>query len=443
MIGYGLFRLTHALRKSNSIRLYQASEQEPFISRDEVLARQLGRVRELIAHAEANVPYYRRTFRAAGVGAGDLHSIDDLRHFPVLTKDDVRANLEELVDERLQKSDLYVHRSGGSTGLPLTFYRGREYLDASDASVYRHYAQCGWKPGDMIAFFWGWNERLNKMPRWQFELRQWLRRQYQFNPFASGPEDLRNWVTTYRRIKPTIVMGYASTIALFAREVENAGMDVPPVKGVFTTAEKLYPSQRELVTRILGAKTYDLYGSSEIHNISAECPSGRMHLQCDYVYTETLSAAMDAVEPEPFLFTSLKARAMPFIRYRNEDNGRLVSGSCDCGRGFPLMSLDISRVFDNFPLPNGRVVHGQFFVIQFYGIREVRAFQFYQPRLDEIILRIVGEPGVLESEAVQKGIANVRALDPALTVRVEQVDTIPLSHAGKYQYTKSDVSPVR
>jgi hypothetical protein len=107
------------------------------------------------------------------------------------------------------------------------------------------------------------------------------------------------------------------------------------------------------------------------------------------------------------------------------------------------MHLDISRVFDNFLMPNGRVVHGQFFVIQFYGIREVRAFQFYQPRVDEIILRIVGEPGVLESDAVKQALVKIRALDPALTVRIEQVDEIPLSHAGKYQYTKSEVSPLR
>jgi phenylacetate-CoA ligase len=295
----------------------------------------------------------------------------------------------------------------------------------------------------MIAFFWVWNYRMNRMPRWQFELRQWLRRQYQFNPFASGPDDLRRWAETYRRIKPTIVMGYASTIALFAREMGHAGLELPPVKGVFTTAEKLYPPQREEVTRLLGGKTYDLYGSSEIHNISAECPNGNMHLQCDYVYTETVSGKVDAAEPEPFLFTSLKARTMPFIRYRNEDTGRLSSGVCECGRGFPLMHLDISRVFDNFLMPNGRVVHGQFFVIQFYGIREVRAFQFYQPRVDEIILRIVGEPGVLESEAVKQALVKIRALDPALTVRIEQVDEIPLSHAGKYQYTKSEVSPLR
>ena len=441
-LGRGLFRLTHALRGSRSLSLYRSSASEPLVSREEALARQLRRLQELVAHAEANVPFYRRRFREAGVRAADLRRFEDFRAFPVLTKGDVRAYLEELVDERIDRSTLYTHRSGGSTGLPLTFYRDRDYIDASDAAVYRAYAQCGWRPGDMIAFFWGWNERLNRMSRLEFEVRQWLRRQYQFNPFRSGPDDLRRWAATYRRIRPTIAMGYASTIALFAREVEAAGLEVPQVRGVFTTAEKLYPTQREQVSRVLRGKPYDLYGSSEIHNIAAECSQGSMHLQCDYVYTETLSGAMDTAEPEPFLFTSLKARGMPFIRYRNEDAGHLISGSCACGSGFPLMHLDIARVFDNFLMPNGRIVHGQFFVLQFYGIRDVRAFQFYQPRVDEIILRLVGAPGILESAAVQKAITTVQELDPALHVRIEQVDAIPLSKAGKYQYTKSDVSPL-
>jgi len=44
--------------------------------------------------------------------------------------------------------------------------------------------------GEMIAFFWGGNDKLYAMSGVEFELRQFARTQYQFDPFFSGS---RRW----------------------------------------------------------------------------------------------------------------------------------------------------------------------------------------------------------------------------------------------------------
>jgi len=48
---------------------------------------------------------------------------------------------------------------GGSTGVPLSFYHDRSYDETSEAGTFRNLRQCGWKPGQTIAYVWGGNDR--------------------------------------------------------------------------------------------------------------------------------------------------------------------------------------------------------------------------------------------------------------------------------------------
>ncbi len=443
MIGELLFRATQLLRKSNAHREYLRIADVPFRSRAEIDALQLTAAREIVRQAALHVPYYRRRYADAGIDAREIRSWQDFAAIPVLTKDDIRANVDDMVDERVDRATLIAHNSGGSTGVPLRFYRTRDYLDASDAGTFRNLAQCGWRPGDMIAFVWGFNERLEQMAAWEFEARQLLRRQYQFDPFRSSAEDFDRWIRTWRRIRPKVVLGYASTIARFADHLNSRGTALPGIRGVFTTAEKLYPVQRAQIEQAFGAKAFDLYGSSEIQNIAAECPLGRMHINADYTVVETAERDLTRSHAAPpLLLTSLKSTAMPFIRYRNEDTGSLSAETCGCGRGFPLMNLDIARVSDNFRLPGGRVVHGEFFTHLMYGTAGVASFQFHQVRENRIALYLVPTSADQTLDAV---IAKVTSEIAALTREPVElvasiVDHIPLSAAGKHRFTRSDIA---
>ena len=88
---------------------------------------QLRRLRRLIAHAHANVPFYRRLYDEAGVGPSDLRTIDDLRRFPIVTKDQVIENYpHDMLARGLKPDDLVVSRSSGSSGKVLDIaYDGR------------------------------------------------------------------------------------------------------------------------------------------------------------------------------------------------------------------------------------------------------------------------------------------------------------------------------
>lgn len=431
------------LRRSRTLKLLREIEREPFLASAEVQANQLARLTRLLAHAEQHVPYYRELFRSLKFSSRDIRSVADLAELPVLTKDIVRDRWRDLVREDVPLESLSRHHSGGSTGVPLTFYRDRMYMDASEAGTFRNFTQAGWRPGEMIAFFWGSNERLQQMSKREFELRQRLRRMYQFDPFHSGEREFDEWLKKWPSIRPAIILGYASTIARFAQHIEARGASVEPLKGVFSTAEKLYVPQRKLIERVFGCRVYDCYGSSEVQNIASECSFGNMHVNADFVVLEVDRRRPNPQGASPLIVTSLLNYAMPFIRYYNEDCGELVDDVCSCGNNFPLMRLNVARVSDNFVMPDGRVVHGEFFTHLMYGSEGIETFQFHQTTPDHITLWIVARPGSDEARqrTIRSAMENIRALtDRPITVEVRETDSIPLSAAGKHRFTRSDVS---
>ncbi|MGH9940779.1 MAG: hypothetical protein ACRD9R_00280, partial [Pyrinomonadaceae bacterium] len=125
--GYLLLAGMHRLRGSRSLKLLGEIEQSPFVSPAEVRGDQFRRLSALLAHAEARVPYYRELFRSLGIESRDVRSLEDFARLPILTKDIIRERWRELVREDVPLESLSRHHSGGSTGVPLTFYREPAY----------------------------------------------------------------------------------------------------------------------------------------------------------------------------------------------------------------------------------------------------------------------------------------------------------------------------
>ena len=62
------------------------------MSRDEMRALQLERLKSMVAYAYANVPFYKMKYDEAGVRPEDIRTLDDIRRLPFVTKADLRDN---------------------------------------------------------------------------------------------------------------------------------------------------------------------------------------------------------------------------------------------------------------------------------------------------------------------------------------------------------------
>jgi len=441
ILGKVLLELTLGMRGSKCLRILREIRRVPFASRQQILAIQFARLSSLLELAEAHVPYYREMFQSLGIRSRDIRTLNDFATLPVLTKAILRERLADLVREDIPKDKLLFGNSGGSTGVPVRFYRDHRVLHAQEAATFRNLLQSGWEPGDMMALFWGGDDQLYAMSRWEFELRQHLRRQYQFDPFRSGPDEMDRWLDKWPKLKPRVAFGYASTIARFAEHIQARGRRAD-LLGVFSTAEKLYQPQRDVISKAFGCRVYDCYGSSEVMNIASECPRGGMHINTDFVVLEIERTGVPVGDPAPVIVTGLWNPVMPFIRYQNEDCGELLEDTCDCGNQFPMMRLTIARITDNFVLPSGRVIHGEFFTHLMYGSEGIAMFQFHQTAPASITLWVVAGPGraTLRQEAVRRAVEQVENLyTEGIKVHVRETEAIPLSSSGKHRFTRSDV----
>src|SRR6185436_5813794 len=92
-------------------------------SPDRIETDAVARLRGLLEHAIAHVPYYRRLLGEAGVRPAAIRSLGDLSRVPVSTKAALRAaGLEQTTAESLPASRRWTSITSGSSGMPFRFH---------------------------------------------------------------------------------------------------------------------------------------------------------------------------------------------------------------------------------------------------------------------------------------------------------------------------------
>lgn len=134
------------------------------------------------------------------------------------------------------------------------------------------------------------------------------------------------------------------------------------------------------------------------------------------------------------LATSLYNFAMPFIRYDTGDLGYIIDDVCSCGRGYKLLKELVGRSADFLITPEGRNVHGWFFLHIFLEYGEgIKEYQVIQEKLDKIVIKIVPEGGFDEKQ-LDKIREIIKKRSERWNVEFKFVDAIDRTRAGKYKF---------
>ena len=301
------------------------------LSLDELRERQLQRLQWTLQHAYDNVPFYRRSFDAAGVYPKDCRSLDDLALFPFTTKQDLRDNYPFDMFAVPQQELRRIHASSGTTGKPTVVgYTARD-IDTWSEVVARSIRAAGGRPGDKVHVSYGYGlftgglgahygaERLGctVIP-------------------ASGGMSARQ-VQLITDFRPEVIMVTPSYMLTLLEEFERQGMDPHDSSlrvGIFG-AEPWTEQMRVEIEQRAGLDAVDIYGLSEVigPGVSQECVETKdgLHVWEDHFYPEVVDPVTDQVlhdgEHGELVFTSLTKEAMPVIRYRTRDLTRLLPGT--------------------------------------------------------------------------------------------------------------------
>lgn len=430
------------LRGRSIYRLYKELLQREHWSRQQWEEYQEDLMRSFVRHCYDNVLFYRRRFQENNLQPGDITTVSQMVKIPILTKRDVRNNVQELIADNYKDKKLTELHTTGSTGVPLACYADLSRSEFTLAGMWRIYSRCGWEPGEKISSIWGFSAKYSKMGLVGLWLRDFVSGHIHFSAWQANNDDFGKWCKRLKKEKPTVLVCYSSSGSRFAHWLLDHGETLSNFKGIYCTAEKLYDHQRTTMEKAFGCKVYDYYGCIEVGHIACECEKGNMHIYPDMVVVETIKS--EQVVGPLLVVTGLRNWAMPFLRYSNGDSIQLRNDMCTCGRQSPLMELKITRLADVFRLANGKEYPSLYFILRLYktGFEGVELFQYHQDKLDHIYLRIVKNAKFTEQTK-----RNLEAAADEIQEHIEQqakveilyVDYIEQSSTAKHYYAKSDV----
>ncbi len=400
---------------------------------------QRAKLAALIEHAERHVPFYSRRLRDAGVDAALVDHFDALQRLPLLDKAQITAAENDIVWHDAP-GGLHAHNTGGSTGEPLRFYVDRRRQAYDQAARARTHRWFGADVGDREAYLWGSPLEVRGTDRVK-QLRDRLFNHRLFDAFNMAPEKMDAYLDALARFKPACLFGYPSSLALLAEHARSKGKvwSTAGLRAVFVTGEVCYPHDRQVIENYFGVPVADGYGSREGGFIAHQCPLGEMHIMAENVIVEIINAGrcVPAGETGEIVITHLDAYAMPFIRYRTGDRGRLKPGRCACGRGLPLMDVVQGRATDLLHLPDGTVKHALSVIYPLRAMPGIKRFRVTQHEDFAVTVDVVRDDRAerITPDAVADRLRPVFGADVGL--RVDLVDRIAPAGSGKYRYVVS------
>ena len=423
---------------SQVLKRYEELLVSQWDSIEQVRQTQLVRLQRLVDHAYKNSPYYHRRLKEIGLEPGDIKSFADYTHIPYLTKNDIRNHLEELKVKDFESYRPILTRTGGTTGAPLKLYRSQNTAEMRQAVEWRNYKIGGFDYRDRkMTLFPGTHDDVKKEP--YFEDPKY--KAMVVKSFEADDARMQLFRDLFHRYQPRFLAGIPQFYRVLGRYLEKRGYDDMKVEALFIQGEAMIEEDRENFRRWFGATTYDFYGMRENAVSASECSFGSMHINAEFTYIEFENDHRPTASSElgNIIGTNLHNYAVPMLRYETGDLGCWEDESCSCGRALPVMKIIGGRTRDYLTTRSKLIFicHHIVFLLELSnGYEEL---QFYQPDIDNVIIRLVANKNYnpQDAELLRKEVTQLTGGE--LQVSVELVDHIPRTRVGKYRFVVSEI----
>ena len=412
-------------------------DQSRFWPRERINRERDRLVRELVSDVYQRCLFYRKLYDANGIGPADIQGYSDLHKLPMVDKEMLRSGYpDKIVLPTKYRTKEYS--TSGSTGTPFTLMVDDDSMSRSRSLMLLRTLFCGWKMGDPI-FQTGMALKRGAMKG----IKDKILGVHYFSAYHLDAPTLDHYLEAIDQNKLMYLSGYPQSLYLLAKRANEVGFNHRCLAAV-TWGSNLLQQFRDEILQAFGCRTFDSYGVGEGMQIAAQSMESG-----DYYHQFCLHVALEVVEdgiPVPdgqrgeLVLTRLNTGAMPLIRYRIGDVGRLYDGDAITGKiNLPLLAGIDGRVSDIVRTPGGNQLIVEFFFGIFQDAPNIRLFQIVQTSSDRLHVKIVpgpdfqmGDWSTVENIILEKG-------DADLKITMELVDDIPFERTGKRRFVISQV----
>jgi phenylacetate-CoA ligase len=402
---------------------------------------QAERLAKVLRIAATKVPYYREMWaKAGGLREGRW---EDLKNWPILKKEAVRANPQAFLVDDCNPREMYCDKTSGTSGTPLKIWSSRDTIQAWYAL---------WEARIRM-----WNE-VSRLDRWAilggqqvvrgdtkrspFWVSNWPMRQLYLSANHISKDNALAYYQAIERFQPSHLITYSSSAAALAHELLKADRKCTSIKVVVTNAEPLLPGQRHVIRQALAPEVRESYGMGEAVAGASECSHGRLHIWPEAGYVEVVEdlneQPISGSKVGRLVCTSLLNLEMPLIRYEVGDRSSPPCWKCDCpcGRRLPVVQGIEGRTNDLLTTKDGRKV---FWVNPVFYELPIAEAQVIQESLDEVCVRVIPAEGFsFETERTITARLHARLGD--VQVRIKRVERIDRGANGKLRAVISNLT---
>ena len=240
------------------------------ISRDELMAMQGERLREVVRHEYENVKLYRERMDAKGVKPEDIRTVEDLKYLPFTEKSDLRDEFPYGLLAVPREEIVRIHGSSGTTGKPIVSGYTRGDVDVWSEMMARTLTAAGCGKEDIVQVAYGFGLFTGGFGAYQGADKIGA----MVLPMSSG--NTQRQIMMMRDMGSTILCCTPSYAMYLGETIREMGLD--PAKdlklkaGCFG-AEPWSEAMRRRIEELLCIDACDIYGLTEIcgPGVAYEC----------------------------------------------------------------------------------------------------------------------------------------------------------------------------
>ena len=388
------------------------------------------KLNETLHNAREYVPFYQKYWSECE------KSYEELKNWPIITKQKINESPDLFIDTRFKKSKLYHDHTSGTTGTPLDIYLDydsvKEQYALFEARVKQKYNIELDEPWAIIGAQRVTDVNRKTPPFWVYN---YASCQLYLSSLHIAKWSVTDYVNALVKYQPKYLIGYTNSIFELAREMLDENLEFP-LKAIITNGEPVNSIQKNIIESVFHCPVIETYGQAELVSFANTFPNGKMYLSPEMGNIEFgQKQKIDGMNFAKLISTGFLNKAMPLIRYDTND---LVQDTIKHINGYlPEIGKVLGRNDDVLTLSDGRKI------VQIDGIftsdLKIKYGQIIQEDFDSFTINIVLENN-WNDYYKSKLISSLKERLGEVKININIMSSFEKTWAGKFRVITSRIN---